>query len=196
LSEDKVMIAPKPVRKKNRISRHEWLGLAMEILSRHGGARLNVNNLCEAMGVTKGSFYAHFESRDDFVRQFIAFWDENFTRNVVTAVDELKDSTGQVRLLALMQLLHREKLARYDIAVRAWAAQEPEVAKGVQEVDAVRFGYIRSIFHDMGFRRGGLDVRTRMFVVFHSAVAGMQLPPSRQGPDAQIEALHAFFTRP
>ena len=168
----------------------------MEVLSRDGGARLNVNNLCEALGVTKGSFYAHFENRSDFVRQFVEYWADNFTQHVVKTINELKDSTAQARLLALMQLLHREKLARYDIAVRAWAAQEKEVARGVQKVDALRFEYIRSIFYEMGFRGVDLDLRTRLFVVFHSTYAGMRLPSSRQDPKEEIESLHAFFTRP
>lgn len=181
---------------KRRMSRSEWLARAMEVLSREGGARLNVNNLCEALGVTKGSFYAHFENRADFIRKFVDYWSENFTQNVVNAIDELKDRTPQERLLALMQLLQGENLARYDIAIRAWAMQETEVSEGVENVDALRFEYVQSIFRDMGFRGRELDVRTRIFVVFHSTCAGMRLPPSRQQTHKEIALQHAFFTRP
>ena len=181
--------------RKTRLSGHDWLGQAMEVLSREGGAKLNVDDLCQALGVTKGSFYAHFENRADFVEKFVAYWAENFTRSVVSAIDELDGASAEVRLLTLMRLLHQQQTARYDIAVRAWAAQEPVVAEGVQEVDRQRFAYIRQIFHDMGFRRADLDFRTRLFVVYHSLEAGMRLPPSGLDVDKEIRLRHAFFTR-
>ncbi len=55
--------------KRTRFSRVDWLARAMDVLSREGGARLRINDLCQELGVTKGSFYAHFEDRADFVRQ-------------------------------------------------------------------------------------------------------------------------------
>ena len=62
------------LKKRTRFSRTDWLARAMDVLSRKGGARLRINDLCQELGVTKGSFYAHFEDRADFVRQFVAYW--------------------------------------------------------------------------------------------------------------------------
>ncbi len=182
-------------KRKKRLSRNDWLALSMDVLSREGGAKLNVNNLCQALGVTKGSFYAHFKDRADFVAQFVAYWAETFTQSVVNVIDELADAPGEARLLALMRLLHRQRLARYDISVRAWGAQEPKVARAVRKVDSLRFDYIRRIFHDMGFRGADLDLRTRLFVVYHSSVEGMRLPSSRLKADEEIRLRHAFLTR-
>ena len=182
-------------KRKKRLSRNDWLARAMEVLSREGGAKLNIDNLCQALGVTKGSFYAHFEDRTDFVAQFVTYWAANFTQNVADAIDELEDLPAEVRLLELMRFLHRTRSARYDVAVRAWAAQEPEVARAVRRVDARRFDFVRRIFHDMGFRGAELDVRTRLFVVYHSLDEGMRLPSSGLKADKEIKLRHAFLTR-
>ena len=115
----------------------------MDVLSKDGGARLNINPLCQQLGVTKGSFYAHFESQADFVRQLIGFWDEAFTQSVINKIDELKGQPANERLLALMRLLRDKRLAKYDIAIRAWAAQDLAVAKGVKKVDRQRCNYLR-----------------------------------------------------
>ncbi len=184
------------LKKRTRFSRTDWLARAMDVLSRKGGARLRINDLCQELGVTKGSFYAHFEDRADFVRQFVAYWAETFTQSVVNEIDKLADVTAKARLLALMRLLHHEKMARYDVAVRAWAAQESSVAQEVRKVDKLRFAYIRQIFHEMGFRGADLDLRTRLFVGYHSSEPGIQLPPSGLGEDEEIKLRHAFFTRP
>ena len=183
-------------RRKKRLSRTDWLALSMDVLSRDGAAKLNIDNLCQALGVTKGSFYAHFNDRADFVVQFVAYWGRAFTQSAVEEIDEMADASAAERLLALMQLLHRQRLARYDAAVRAWAAQEPKVALAVRNVDSQRFDYVRRIFHDLGFRGADLDLRTRLFVVFHSSELSMKLPPSQLKADEEIRLLHAFLIRP
>jgi len=183
-------------RKKSRLSRREWLACAMDVLSKEGGARLNISPLCQKLGVTKGSFYAHFENQADFVAQLIGYWDEAFTQSVINKIDELKDQPANERLLALMRLLHNTQSAGYDSAFRAWSAQDLTVAKGVEMVDRRRFEYIRAIFRDMGFSGAQLDVRTRLFVVYHSSDLGMRLPPSDLDGDEEIELRHSVLTNP
>jgi AcrR family transcriptional regulator len=178
-----------------RLSRNDFLAKSMAILSQEGGANLNIDHLCYKLGVTKGSFYAHFESRADFVEKLAAHWAENYTRNVVDAINELKNSTAEHRLLELMRFLNRNQAARYDIVMRAWAAQDPLVAKVVREVDDQRFRYARRIFYQLGFRGLELNLRTQIFVVFHSAVDSIYLPSSPSKIDKEIGLLHAFFTR-
>ena len=70
---------------------------------------------------------------------------------VVKEIDRVKGD-AEHRLFELMKLLYKEKLARYDLAFRGWASQEPKVAKFVKKVDEQRLSYVRSLFADMGFR--------------------------------------------
>lgn len=167
----------------------------MKVLSQDGGANLNIDHMCHKLGVTKGSFYAHFENRADFIEKLVAHWAENYTQSVVDAINELENATAEHRLLALMRFLHRNQSARYDIVIRAWAAQEPSVAKAIRKVDDQRFRYIRRIFYQMGFREPELSLRTQIFVVFNSTVDSFQLPSPRLKVDEQIRLMHAFFTR-
>lgn len=180
---------------KRRLSRNDWLARAMDVVTKKGHAKLNIDDLCRKLGVTKGSFYAHFEGRADFVQQFVAYWAAEFTQIAVSTIDQLADQSAEARLLAIMRMIHKKRLARYDVAVRAWAAQDSTVAKGVEEVDRIRFGYIRAIFHDMGFRGTDLDLRTRLFVVYYSSFEAMRLPATKLDADEEIRLRHAFFTR-
>jgi len=159
-------MATRPKRKK-RLNKNDWMALSMDVLSQEGGAKLNVNNLCLELGVTKGSFYAHFKSREDFVSQLATYWAETYTQSVVIAINELEGSTAEARLLGLMRFLHQKRSGRFDVAIRAWSAQEPIIAQAVRKIDAQRFDYVQRIFHDMGFRGSELNLRTSTFVVFH-----------------------------
>jgi len=186
---------PTSPKRKKRLSRSDWLAMAMEVLSKGGEAELRIDKLCRKLGVTKGSFYAHFENRADFIEQFVAHWSETSTQSVISAIDKFKDETAEAHLLALMRLLYQRRITGLEIAVRAWASRNSAVAQGVHETDRLRFEYIRRIFHDMGFRGRDLDLRTRLFVVYHGGEPSMRLPPSGLSREKELELRHAFFCR-
>jgi AcrR family transcriptional regulator len=186
---------PMSPKRKKRLSRSDWLALAMEVLSKGGEAELRIDKLCRKLGVTKGSFYAHFENRADFVEQFVAHWSKTSTQSVIRAIDKLKDEAAEARLLALMRLLYQRRITGLEIAMRAWATRDSTVAQGVQATDELRFKYIQGIFHDMGFRGTNLDLRTRLFVVYHGGEPSMRLPSSGISRQEELKLRHAFFCR-
>ena len=89
--------------RKRRLSDEDWLALALEVLSREGEADLRIDRLCQGLGVTKGSFYAHFENRADFVGRLVAYWAEESTESTISVIDNLRGETAEARLLALMR---------------------------------------------------------------------------------------------
>ena len=54
-------------RQRRRLSRDDWVAEATEVLASHGLSAVAVEPLAERLGVTKGSFYAHFANRDELV---------------------------------------------------------------------------------------------------------------------------------
>jgi AcrR family transcriptional regulator len=137
------------------------------VLSRQGGARIRVRELCADLGVTTGSFYAHFRGRDEFVREVASYWRRRYTAEIVEGI---RHSSGdpKTRLVALAEEIIEQDLARFDVAVRAWAAQEPAVASVVREVDQERLGLLRDLFAEAGLRGADLEMRARTFVTYYS----------------------------
>ncbi len=114
---------------------------------------------------------------------------------VVKEIDRVKGDAKH-RLFELMKLLYKEKLARYDLAFRGWASQEPKVAKVVKKVDEQRLSYVRSLFADMGFRCRELKMRTRTFVTFHSLEFSLFNRETEEEHYKLMKLRHKFFTRP
>lgn len=178
-----------------RFDREAWLDAAMEALSREGHAGLRVERLSNALGVTRGSFYHHFKNREEFVHAILDYWSTTFTVQV-TAELASTDHPASDRLLLLMQMIERERLDRYDIAFRSWAAQDPAVAEKVHRVDELRFDYVRSLFAELGFSSPELEDRTHIFLAFVSAQRTVFVPNGSKVDDETITRRHAFFTRP
>jgi AcrR family transcriptional regulator len=181
---------------KHQFDRESWLRSALEILAQKGQAKLRVNDIVADLGVTKGSFYHHFKDRADFVQALLEYWSGALTGGVIAQVENLKKEPAEDRLLFLMRAIQRERLDRYDIAFRSWAAQEPAVAAMVEEVDTQRYKFVRSLFSEMGFRGNDLEDRVRIWLVFHSAQGAVFIPNDGQRSDAMIKRWHAFFTHP
>jgi AcrR family transcriptional regulator len=180
-------------RETRRLTRTEWLARALEIVAREGGAKLHIETLCRQLRVTRGSFYWHFAGRDEFVHALVDYWDLVFTRSAIEQHRGIPGSPEE-RLLSLMDLLHEGRFGRYDLAVRAWAAQEPGLAAQVARVDAERLAYVGSIFRGMGFRGDELAMRTRLFVVYQSLEEALtELPEARRR--RLIRRRHALLTR-
>lgn len=156
-----------------RLNKDEWLAQALDILALEGRAKLRIDAICSALGVTKGSFYWHFKNRDDFVRSVVEFWSARFTEPIIAQVAQM-DGTARGRLEALMHTVSEGGFARYDVSIRAWAAQDPDlVAEIVKTVDRRRLAFARSLFTEMGFKAQESEMRARAciaYLIYEAAV--------------------------
>ena len=73
---------------KPRLSRETWLAEALKVLA-EDPTHLRVDQLAERLGVSKGSFYWHFENREAFVRALAEYWKDADTQSVVRAIAEV-----------------------------------------------------------------------------------------------------------
>jgi AcrR family transcriptional regulator len=149
----------------SRFNRRLWMEKALEVLAQQGSAKLRVDQIAKALGVTKGSFYAHFEGRDDFLESVVHYWDEEYTRRVKRLVDE-RGGAARDRLSHVVQIVCEEDLSSYDMAVYSWASHEPTIALAVGRTLKFRMDYVASLFRQMGFRGGKLKVRAEALVGF------------------------------
>jgi AcrR family transcriptional regulator len=170
--------------KAARRSRREWLDAALKILSREGAARIRVRTLSEALGVSTGSFYWHFRDRADLVESLVHHWEEVYTTRLIEELSQSPEGP-RARLQAIAEGVIRQDLARYDVAIRAWAAHEPRIAPLVRKVDRRRFAFIRQQFEGLGFRNADLDMRARTFVAYYT----LELSIVRQSKRQRLEEM-------
>ena len=96
------------------------------------------------------------------------------------------------------QLLFQGNHARYDLAVRAWATQEPAVAELVTRADELRMTFVRSLFEEMGFAGDELEMRTQTCVIYYNFLDGFSIDMSKN-KDAimrQNQLRHRLLTKP
>jgi AcrR family transcriptional regulator len=182
-------------RTAGHLTREAWLARALEIVVREGG-RFRIEELVRELGVTKGSFYWHFRSREDFVRSVARYWAEYSTQSVVDKVSKVRGD-GRKRLFAVMEVVTRERLGRFTLAMLSWAAYEPDVAAVVRKVYDQRLSFVSSLFAEMGFTGEELEMRTRSFVSYMLGQSTGIFPhETKEAMLRKLKRRHAFFVRP
>lgn len=128
-----------------RFSRDDWLVLGLAQLSAHGPDGLRIEPLCAAAARTRGSFYHHFDDHDDFIAALLDHWREWNTDGVIEMVElEAEISGKRGRLNALAAGLDQ----RMEVAIRRFAAANPQAIEVVAEVDATRIDYLARLNED------------------------------------------------
>ena len=71
-------LASKPAGKaerQGRLTADDWAQAALDLISEQGVAAVAVEPLARRLGVTKGSFYWHFPSRDALLQAALERWE-------------------------------------------------------------------------------------------------------------------------
>ena len=168
--------------------------MALEVLSQEGRAKIQIEYLAQRLGVTKGSFYAHFSGRREFIASVAAYWADTLTVNTLNKFST-SEGKAEERLLLLMQGIRNFQLEKYDLVMRAWALDEPLVAKQVEKVDRVRFEYIKTLFSEMGFKGAELEMRSMIFQTYHSLSEALHGTFFKENRLKHENLRHQFFIK-
>jgi len=142
----------RPATSKPILDREAWIDAATETFAEEGLAGIRVETLAKALGVTKGSFYWHFDNRDDLLLGVLERWKDGRIRDIVkqTECEPGKEMERIAHVLSVYSTTRSRKGMRIELAVRDWAGRDPRAAAAVREVDAARFDLARRLFLNAG----------------------------------------------
>jgi AcrR family transcriptional regulator len=142
-----------------QVSRAQWLDQGLLTLAVKGPQFVKIDVLCQELGVTKGSFYHHFNHHADFVSALLDHWESTHTSQLIEAVAGV--ATTRERAERLSQLVYSKDM-RPEVAMRAWGKSHPEVAARVNAVDAQRLKYLTELAISMGANEKQAQLLARM----------------------------------
>jgi AcrR family transcriptional regulator len=129
-----------------RTPRSTWIEEGLRALAAGGPDAVRIEPLAQALGVTRGGFYWHFDDRRALLEEILDAWERVSVDEVIERVEsEGGDARAKLRRLSALAASSEEPL-RIDLAVRDWARREPTVAERLRRVDNRRMDYMRSLF--------------------------------------------------
>ena len=161
-----------------RLSIDDWLQAGFAILAEEGIKALKIDRLCARVGVTKGSFYWHFDGMPSYRAALVESWgllrdDDRRT------FDDMGDIAPRERLTHMMSSLVSPRHWTLERAMREWARSDEAVAASVRASDRRVLEAVRRTFLDYGFDAEEADLRAN--VVFAAGIGFLHLSGATPG---------------
>src|SRR5690606_19409023 len=106
------------------LSTHDWIMAAMAKLGKEGIDAVKVEPLAAHLGVSKGSFYWHFSSRQSLLDAVRDTWDSMGTRAIIAAIDAHEGSATERLRLLITLTFGRPNVEGIELGMRAWAGHD------------------------------------------------------------------------
>ena len=159
-----------------RTPRASWIQEGLRALGVGGPDAVRIEKLAQALGVTKGGFYWHFDDRRALLEEILESWERASVDAVIERVEsEGGDARAKLRRLSALAASSDEPL-KIDLAVRDWARRDKAVAKRLRRVDNRRMEYLRSLFG--AFCPDASDSRPAAWSSTHCGSATTSSPPT------------------
>lgn len=132
-----------------RTPRSRWIEEGLRALATGGPDAVRIESLAQALGVTRGGFYWHFEGRRALLEEMLDAWERAGVDEVIERI-EREGGDASTRLQRLWALAGSgEGMLEIDLAVRDWSRRAPAVAERLRRVDNRRMEYLRLLFGEL-----------------------------------------------
>ena len=123
---------------RTRLSADDWVATALDTLITDGIGAVKVLPLAKKLGVTRGSFYWHFENHEALLHRLLEVWEDTNSGSIIRAAT-LEGSIID-RYVALMRCwLGFERFDPHlEVAVRNWGRSNPELWQKLRATDERR----------------------------------------------------------
>ena len=135
-----------------KVTREDWLNVAMDVLISDGVERVKVLALAERMGVSRSSFYWYFKSRQDLLDALLKTWEQTNTAGLVGQAGAAAE-TVTAAVLNVWRCTANPELfnTSLDFAVRDWARRSGPVRTVLDQSDARRVEALTQMFQRYDF---------------------------------------------
>lgn len=133
---------------RSRLSAESWEDAALELMAEQGVGALAVEALARRLGVTKGSFYWHFRTREALLKAALERWEQYGEREVIAQIETIADP--RVRLVELFRRVAHEVQPHKVYAALLKALDHPLVAPVMARVSQRRTEFLTTAFREAG----------------------------------------------
>lgn len=166
--------------------RTNWIEEGLRALGIGGPDAVRIEKLAQALGVTKGGFYWHFDGRPALLEEMLDGWERVVIDQVIERV-EREGGDARAKLERLFGLASSSRdLLKIELAIRDWARRDKTVAKRLRRVDNRRMQYMRSLFG--AICDNGDDVEARCLVAM-TLFVGTPLIAADHGTRSRADVL-------
>ena len=179
---------------RKQLQRLDWLMKALEIFVAEGIDAVRITRLAQELGVTRGSFYWHFQNREDLIDALVSYWKDKNTSAItesVTTAASLAEGIFRFFETCIDAALFDPRL---DLALREWARRSSAVRSMVDIEDEARIASLREFFARFGYAMPQALIRARVLYYSQIGFYALEVQESLATRLSYTEAYFECFT--
>ena len=126
----------------------DWIRAAFARLAAEGIESVRIELLARDLGVSKGSFYWHFQDREELLAKMFERWEKDENDWLDETVITPKAAARWARFVHHCTDL---QLARLESAMRTWSRRDERIAARISAIEKKRIAHIASVLRAIGF---------------------------------------------
>jgi len=171
--------------KMTKLAKEQWVEGGLSILREQGASELSIVKLSQRLSVTRGAFYYHFKSLNDFIDAMIAVWEENIIhKGFEQILTDVSDPRQEVKNL-IEYVTHMSD--RLDSVFRHWASSNTHVKEHMARLDQQRLSTVEGLFQRLANDKAKGMVLAR--IAYYGYIGSLHTYPI---PSAQQQREHAL----
>ena len=179
---------------RSQLQRFDWLQTALEIFVAEGIDAVRITRLADDLGVTRGSFYWHFQNREDLINSLVSYWKDKNTAAItesMTQAASLADGIFRFFETCIDATLFDPRL---DLALREWARRSKSIHALVQSADQARIDALCDFYQRFDYPMPQALIRARVLYYSQIGFYALGTSDSMKTRLAYTEAYFEAFT--
>jgi len=132
---------------KTLLTREDWARAALGVIAERGVAGVTIDELAKRLRATRGSFYWHYQSREELIKAAVQLWARESTTDRLPELEAIADPVKRLR--ALLRSVYQEPAGAAELMLST-AGDDPLVAPVFADITRQRMNALRRIFTGLG----------------------------------------------
>ena len=133
---------------KVRLTRTDWANAALKAIAREGLKAIAIEPLAKRLGVTKGSFYWHFKTKNELIQSAVELWETLGDQAISEHLETIEDPRDRLR--ALFMAAFEPKNAHALLHHLASSQSSPMIKPVLRRVTARRIQSLTEMYTACG----------------------------------------------
>lgn len=158
------------VNESTRLSARDWALAALKAIAGGGLAAVAVEPLARTLGVTKGSFYAHYRNRDELIEAALSEWVRSHGEGGLAEFAAIADPAQRLRELLTTVVQAVQPLAPSVHLSLLGDRNDPRVRDAIRQVNRARLTLLAHTYRQLGLPPDHAAGRAR---IAYAAILGL-----------------------
>ena len=179
---------------RKQLQRFDWLLQALDIFVAEGIDAVRITRLADELEVTRGSFYWHFQNREDLLETLVRYWKDKNTAAITEAVNHAESLPAGIFRFFETCIDAARFDPRLDLALREWARRSARIRAQVDTEDAARIAALCQFLQRFDFEMPEALIRARVLYYSQIGFYALEVQEPLETRLSYTEAYYKAFT--